>query len=225
MSLTMNLGERVRARRIEVGLTQARLAHMAHVSRRHVAALEKGANVSVLVLTRVSGVLDVPPATLFSNEPLSSAAVPIGYASVFISYGGPDEAIARRIYEDLTFGGVRCFFFPVTATPGIRLHRTMTEAIRQYDRVVLLCSTAALRRPGVSNEIEQVLAREAEEGGTERIIPVALDDCLWSDAPAAHHGVIAQIRQRVIADFRRALGDEDAWDREFDRILDALRRR
>jgi len=53
------LGQIIRAARIKKGLTQARLARLAGVSRRHLAALEKGANVSVLVLKKVAAVLEL----------------------------------------------------------------------------------------------------------------------------------------------------------------------
>lgn len=53
------LGETVREARIHKGLTQAKLARQAGVSRRHLAALEKGANVSVLVLRKVAAVLEL----------------------------------------------------------------------------------------------------------------------------------------------------------------------
>ena len=53
------LGETVRSARLKKGLTQAMLARLAGVSRRHLAALEKGANVSVLVLKKVASVLDL----------------------------------------------------------------------------------------------------------------------------------------------------------------------
>jgi transcriptional regulator with XRE-family HTH domain len=53
------LGETVRQARIRKNLTQARLARLAGVSRRHLAALEKGANVSVAVLRKVATVLEL----------------------------------------------------------------------------------------------------------------------------------------------------------------------
>lgn len=53
------LGESVREARLKKGFTQARLAKMAGVSRRHLAALEKGANVSVSILQRVAAVLEL----------------------------------------------------------------------------------------------------------------------------------------------------------------------
>src|SRR3954447_12109010 len=53
------LGDTVREARIRKNLTQAKLAKLAGVSRRHLAALEKGANVSVNILQRVAGVLEL----------------------------------------------------------------------------------------------------------------------------------------------------------------------
>src|SRR5687768_15035125 len=53
------LGQSVRDARLKKGFTQARLAKMAGVSRRHLAALEKGANVSVSILQRVAVVLEL----------------------------------------------------------------------------------------------------------------------------------------------------------------------
>jgi transcriptional regulator with XRE-family HTH domain len=53
------LGKTVREARIRKGLTQARLAKLAGVSRRHLAALEKGANVSINILQRVASVLEL----------------------------------------------------------------------------------------------------------------------------------------------------------------------
>jgi transcriptional regulator with XRE-family HTH domain len=72
------LGQIIRAARIKKGLTQARLARFAGVSRRHLAALEKGANVSVLVLKKVAGVLeltdiDLGDVTLHTTRPTAPA--------------------------------------------------------------------------------------------------------------------------------------------------------
>src|ERR1043165_5621108 len=72
------LGQIIRAARIKQGLTQARLARLAGVSRRHLAALEKGANVSVLVLKKVAAVLelteiDLGEVTLKTTRPAAAA--------------------------------------------------------------------------------------------------------------------------------------------------------
>ena len=71
------LGETVRSTRIKRGLTQARLARLADVSRRHLAALEKGANVSINVLQKVASVLDLSEINLGEltvQTPVSSSS-------------------------------------------------------------------------------------------------------------------------------------------------------
>ena len=71
------LGETVRSTRIKRGLTQARLARLADVSRRHLAALEKGANVSINVLQKVASVLDLSEinlGTLTVQTPASASS-------------------------------------------------------------------------------------------------------------------------------------------------------
>ncbi len=77
------LGETVRSTRIKRGFTQARLARLADVSRRHLAALEKGANVTILVLRKVAAVLDLGEIDLgelvvkTSSSPASSVNIPL----------------------------------------------------------------------------------------------------------------------------------------------------
>jgi transcriptional regulator with XRE-family HTH domain len=90
------LGETVRSTRIKRGLTQARLARLAGVSRRHLAALEKGANVSILVLRKVASVLDLaeinlgeltiqtsPSASNVVNMPLLADTIREAHADAF----------------------------------------------------------------------------------------------------------------------------------------------
>ena len=72
------LGEIVREQRVRKGLTQARLARLAGVSRRHLAALEKGANVSVNVLRKVAMVLELTEIRL---------------GNLTIQAGGSDQAL------------------------------------------------------------------------------------------------------------------------------------
>jgi TIR domain len=152
----------------------------------------------------------------------ATSTIPESFASTFLSYGGPDEAFARRLYENLMVRGVTVFFFPESATPGQRLHRTMSDGIHEYDRALLLCSRNSLTRPGVLNELEQILAREAREGGTELLIPVLLDDFVlvgWSpDRP----DLARQVRDRVAADFRSSESELE-FIKQLKRLLKALR--
>jgi hypothetical protein len=118
--------------------------------------------------------------------------------STFISYGAPDARFARILRDKLQANGVRTFFFETDATPGERLHHVMRRGVNEHDRVVLICSAASLDRPGVRNEIEETLDREARDGGATYLIPIVLDDYLfeWKDPLGI------AIRNRVVADFR-----------------------
>ncbi len=143
------------------------------------------------------------------------------YASVFISYGGPDEAFAEKLYHALRDKGLDVFFFPESATPGEKLHRTMSQAVYDYDRVLLICSRSSVARPGVLNELEQVLSREAREGGTELLMPVLLDDFVLTEWVPDRTDLARQVRDRVAADFRKASIDSE-FAKQLDRVLRAL---
>ena len=173
-------------------------------------------NKALTPLRRVAKALGLPLDILIKNP------MPQTYRSVFLSYGGPDEAIARRFYEELTCHGISCFFFPVSAIPGVRLHRTMSRGVDEYDRVVLLCSQNSLHRSGLLNELEQVLDREAREGGSELLIPIALDDAVFAEWAPGRRDLASQVRSRVVADFRRAIESPTEWTNQMGRLLQSL---
>jgi hypothetical protein len=156
---------------------------------------------------------------------LDRAANPVAqrapYKSAFISYGGPDESFARKLYEALLGKGVHAYYFPESSVPGRRLHRTMNDAVHEYDVVISVCSEAAVTRPGWLNELEQTLAREAREGGTELLIPVLLDDFILARWEPERKNLARQVQSRVAADFR-GHADEAVFDRQVDRLLMAL---
>ena len=149
----------------------------------------------------------------------SSEANP--YKSAFISYGGPDERFASKLYVALMGRGVHAYFFPESSTPGRRLHRTMSDAIHEYDVVISVCSESAVTRPGWLTELEQTLAREAREGGSELLIPVLLDDYILREWTPHRPDLARQLRDRVAADFRDA-DDDSKFGRQLDRLVRAL---
>ncbi len=145
-----------------------------------------------------------------------------GFFSVFISYGAPDEQIAAELYRILTHNGVTAFFFPQSASSGQRIHHVVHDAIWQMDRVLVLCSKHSLNRPGLLTELEYVLTREASEGGSELIVPVILDDYLFTSW-LPHRTYLAQeLRNRVVADFRQL--PNNAFQDAVSRLLAALSR-
>ncbi|MCG9728849.1 toll/interleukin-1 receptor domain-containing protein [Shewanella sp. Isolate13] len=120
------------------------------------------------------------------------------HKTLFISYGGPDEPAVTEINKKIKSKGIKTWFFPDDANPGDKLHRMMHDGVNNHDRVLLVCSKESLTRPGVLNEIERVLEREAKEGGTEILIPITLDDFVYGDWAPSRGDIAEQIRSRVI---------------------------
>jgi len=143
--------------------------------------------------------------------------------STFVSYGGPDEAFARKLNEALERQGVRTFFFRDHAPPGERLHRVMRKGVNEHDRTILICSEASLQRPGLLNELEETLAREAREGGRTYLIPVRLDDYVLNGWKPANEDLAQTVRDRVIADFRNHV-DQATFDGEVAKLIAVLKR-
>lgn len=216
--------ERFRELRVRGAQTQRQFANQLGVTQGYVSKLESGrVEPSIFHLQRIARTFDIPLHHLLRDETTGEDANrPSGYRSVFISYGGPDERFARAIYEEFTRRGVRSFFFPESAVPGKRLHRTMLEGVNDYDRVLLICSRTSLNRFGVLNELEQVLAREAREGGAELLIPITLDDYVFSGWSPQQSDIVIQIRDRVVADFRNASPDSDMFASRLMQLFEVL---
>lgn len=120
------------------------------------------------------------------------------HKTLFISYGGPDELAVREINRKIKSKGIQTWFFPDDARPGDKLHRMMHDGVNNHDRVLLVCSKESITRPGVLNEIERVLEREAKEGGSEILLPITLDDFVYGDWAPNRADIADQIRSRVI---------------------------
>jgi uncharacterized protein YjbI with pentapeptide repeats len=143
--------------------------------------------------------------------------------STFISYGNPDEPFARRLYEALHRNGVTTFFFPEHAVPGEKLHRTMRKGVNEHDRVILVCSKTSLDRKGVLNEIEETIAREARDGGASYLIPIRLDNYVFTGWKPSNTDVAQAVRDRVVADFEGAEKDEAKFQAGMLKLLGALK--
>jgi hypothetical protein len=159
------------------------------------------------------------PVRSVTNKSTPSAP---GMESVFISYGGPDERFATIVNDGLRRAGVSTFFFPDDAPPGEKLHNVMRDGVNQYGRVVLICSRSSLDRAGVANEIEEALQREAREGGQAILIPVTIDDYVFSEWDPKNSGVAQALRDRVVADFRGTLRDPEAFEKALGRVVAVL---
>ena len=142
--------------------------------------------------------------------------------STFISYGGPDEPFAIKLQEALQSNGVTTFLFTKDAVPGEAISDVMRNQVKENDRIVVICSEASLDRPGVLNEMELTLRREAKEGGHTLLIPVAIDDYTHKGWEPKNDNLKDAILERVIADFEGADTDQTKFDDGLSRLLKAL---
>ena len=173
---------------------------------------------------RETGMPDVFVEYMFDcARSLSPGQVASLLQSTFISYGGPDEEFARKLNDALQAQGVTTFFFKDDARPGEKLHRLMRRMVNEHDRMILVCSEASLDRPGLLNELEETLQREARDGGAEYLIPIRLDDHVFSSWRPSKADLAQAVRDRVVADFA-GHHDVEAFRRALSRLIEALKK-
>ena len=144
--------------------------------------------------------------------------------STFISYGAPDEAFARKLYEALHQNGVTTFFFAEHAEPGEKLHRMMRKGVNEHDRMLLICSKNSLDRKGVLNELEEILTREARDGGASYLIPIRLDSYVFTGWKPPNADIAQAVQDRVVADFEGADKDDAKFKAGLQKLIKALKK-
>jgi hypothetical protein len=100
---------------------------------------------------------------------------PIQFYSCFISYSTEDQAFAERLHNDLQNNGVRCWFAPHNIQGGKKVHEQIDEAIRVYDRLLLIVSIHSINSEWVRTEIDKARRRELREKH-RMLFPVRLVD-------------------------------------------------
>jgi hypothetical protein len=149
----------------------------------------------------------------------------IEFYSLFISYSTKDQVFAERLHADLQVKGVRCWFAPHDMRSGKKLHEQIDEAIRVYDKLLLILSPASMESEWVKTEISNARKREISE--KKRILfPIRLcsfemlHDWECFDADAGKDSA-REIREYFIPDFSN-WKDHDAYRLAFDRLLKDL---
>lgn len=161
-------------------------------------------------------------------EYMSSLAAPgaIQFYSCFISYSTKDQEFADRLYADLQNKGVRCWFAPHDIQGGKKLHEQIDEAIRRYERLLLILSPDSITSNWVEMEIRNARNRELKEN--KRVLfPVRLvsfDEIRDWKLFNADEGkdLATEIREYYIPDFSE-WKNHDQYQKEFEKLLRALR--
>lgn len=85
------------------------------------------------------------------------------FYSCFISYSTKDQEFADRLYADLQNQGVRCWFARHDIQAGKKIHEQIDEAIRRYERLLLILSPNSMDSEWVKTEIRKARKRERTE--------------------------------------------------------------
>jgi hypothetical protein len=154
----------------------------------------------------------------------SLAARAIEFYSCFISYSHVDKSFARRLYDALQGRGIRCWLDEHEMLPGHSIYDEIDRGIRLWDKILLCASEHSLKSWWVDNEIDKAFEKEQQftkQRGTKirALIPLNLDNALWQ----WQDGKANQVRSRLAADFTGWERDNAKFEREFERLVKALR--
>jgi uncharacterized protein YjbI with pentapeptide repeats len=156
----------------------------------------------------------------------SLAKSAIQFYSCFISYSTRDQSFADRLHADLQANDVRCWFAPHDVQGGKKLHEQIDEAIRVYDRLLLILSPSSMSSEWVKTEIAKARRKEQREG-RRVLFPIsicsfeALRDWECFDADAGKDSA-REIREYFIPDFSN-WKDHDSYQAAFKRLLHDLK--
>lgn len=144
------------------------------------------------------------------------------YEPVFISYGGPDEAVARRLHDALQNAGVTAYFYKDDALPGRLITDEMVKEVAKCKKVLFICSSTSAVRPGFQFELNQAFQREGKDGNEGVALPVAIDDGMWTPWPAEVEPYRQSFLKRNAVDFRGALDITDRFNEKLEQLLEGL---
>jgi hypothetical protein len=148
---------------------------------------------------------------------------PLEFYTCFISFTESDDLFAERLYNDLQGEGVRCWRWKEDAKIGHILIRSIDEAIREYDKLIVICSKESLKSPAVIREIERALQKEDKllyEGRElEVLFPIRLDDFIFDEW---EHYRKPDIIKKNVGDFRN-WKNHDSYQKAFELLLRDLK--
>ncbi len=144
---------------------------------------------------------------------------PIQFNSAFISYSHKDKKFARKLHDDLQEAGIRCWRDEKHARLGDKIIDMVVHAIRKQDKVLLLCSKDSLTSTWVEDELEAAVEKERKES-RPALIPLDLDGYLFD---GWENGYAPRLRARLAGDFKGCPEDEQKYQEQFKRLVEALR--
>jgi uncharacterized protein YjbI with pentapeptide repeats len=148
----------------------------------------------------------------------SLVAEPIEYYSCFISYSTKDQKFADLLYARMRKEELRVWLATEDLKIGDRFRSKIDEAIRLYDKLLLVLSKDSVESEWVETEVESALEKERKQRRTS-LFPIRLDNAVMD----TNQAWAANIRRtRHIGDFSKS-NARDKFEEEFARLLRDLR--
>jgi uncharacterized protein YjbI with pentapeptide repeats len=151
---------------------------------------------------------------------------PLKYmSSCFISYAKEDTDFATQLHGDLRRKSVPCWFAPHDVRGGKKLHEQIVDAIRQYDRVLLVLSEHSMNSEWVKTEVANARKKEQLEKRSV-LFPIglvsyeAIEKWECFDADIGKDSA-REVREYFIPDFSN-WRDTVAYENAFQELIDDL---
>jgi hypothetical protein len=140
----------------------------------------------------------------------------------FLSHSWKDKPFVRKLYEAISRKGTTVYLDEKKMKPGDNIHDSISEAIKVYDKLILVCSENSINSWWVEKELERVYAKERElqkERGKKYrlVIPIRIDDAILD----CDDGILATVKNSVIGDFTQ-WENENAFNKAVDELIAAL---
>jgi TIR domain/Pentapeptide repeats (8 copies) len=151
---------------------------------------------------------------------------PIQFYSCFVSYSTKDEDFAKRLHSRLTEEKLRVWYAPDSMRAGSEHDQQIDEAIRLYDKLLLVVSDASMTSGWVRREIRK--ARQNEGPNKPRkLFPIRLVSIdaikAWEPIdPRTGEDIAEELLKFHIPDFSN-WKDHDAFEVAFTRLLRDLK--
>src|SRR6266545_4680749 len=168
----------------------------------------------------------VPESMIEYLPSLLGAMQPIQFYSCFISYSTQNDDFARRLHGRMQQERLRVWFAPEDMKAGAKLHEQIDQAIRMYDKLVLVLSEQSIQSEWVMTEIRK--ARKAElQDKRRKLFPIRLVDFEVFQTWECHDSMTGadlaeEVRQYFIPDFTD-WKNHDAFEATFAKLLRDLK--
>ena len=161
--------------------------------------------------------LDYFPSLVGSEQPTQ-------FYSCFISHSTKDEEFAKFLHSKMRDQGLRVWFSPEDMQGGKIIHEQIEDAIRDYDKLLLVLSAHSMNSDVGQDGDSQGARAEIKEN--RELFPIRLVDFAtirdWAFDADAGTDVGLEIRGYFIPDFSNWT-DHDSFEKAFSRLLKDLK--